>query len=225
MTNVFTPHIVASLMLLARVAAADPGVHDNDPETPSVASPVPRVEAKEAGGLGYVFPLQLGVGRGVSIADHAITGSVYWSVAVVATLRTVGAWSVFVGGGFGCDVLVYRKRDSRQAPDAIQPSADPGFEARVGLAHGTGLGAPRLTVKLTPQYAHRIEMDLPSERRGLGLHASVGVACPRCWVGPAFASGNVAFTSFAAFVPTELEYVYQAVPGEARQGVMLGWSL
>ena len=98
MTNVFTPHIVASLMLLARVAAADPGVHDNDPETPSVASPVPRVEAKEAGGLGYVFPLQLGVGRGVSIADHAFTGSVYWCVAVVALLRTEGVWGVVVGG-------------------------------------------------------------------------------------------------------------------------------
>lgn len=220
-----SPYHVASLVLLARVAAADT-VQDPDAETPVVAPPGSRAEARDPYALwdrGYVFPLQLGIGRSVSIADHAITGSVHISMSLVATLRTFGAWSVFVGGGFGSDVLVYRQREGRQAPDAIEPTADPGFEMRVGLAHGTQLGAPRVTLKLTPQYAHRIEMDLPSERRGLGLHASVGVACPRCWLAPA--EGNVALTTFAALLPTELEYVFQAVPGEARHGVMIGWSL
>jgi len=179
-----------------------------------------------------MLPVQGDIEVQLSSGSQLWTSSVYLDLSVVRPLVNLDSgWRLFGGVGFADDVVTYWQRDGYRAPDALSPYNQPGIEGRLGLVHGTQLGAPRIVVKATPLWARgATSMALPGDR-GPGLRASVGVAWPAWLLGRIDPEGHghksdatYAFI-FAAFVPSEIEYVYTHVPGDDHHGVAFGWSL
>ena len=182
-----------------------------------------------------IFPIQLDLELGGAVGSHTLTNNLYFSASFAISLKTInnGPWNVFAGVGVSDDAILYWKREGKEAPDAITTLHNPGLEGRIGLAYGTRFGGPRLTLKVTPQWAYGTEMNLPAESRSLGFRASIGAAYPAWLVGlfdtdsddKDTRGASVLGIIAAVLIPSELEYVFQAVPGDRRHGIMFGWSL
>jgi hypothetical protein len=181
---------------------------------------------------GTIFPIQLDLELGATVGSSSVTNNLYFSAVFALTLHQLGSgpWNLYAGVGFANDTILYWKREKRQAPEAIDNLHNPGIEARIGFAYGTKFGGPRLTLKVTPQWAYGVEMDLPTSDRSFGFRASVGAAYPGWLIAMIDTDGEneglgVLGVICAVLIPSEVEYVFQIVPGDTRHGFMFGWSL
>lgn len=182
---------------------------------------------------GVLLPVQADFEIEVAVGSEMYTSGLYLDLSYVRLLSNATAgWQLFGGLGLADDVVTYWQRDDRRAPDAIEGIHSPGLEARVGMIHGTQLGAPRIVVKATPMWSKGTDaMGLPGDR-GLGLRASVGLSWPAWLLGhidpdppgtKSYDQTSTLVTIFAALIPSEVEYVFQHVPGDNRNGVAFGW--
>jgi hypothetical protein len=180
-----------------------------------------------------LLPVQADFQIEVAAGSQMYTSGLYLDLSYVRVLSHLTAdWQLFGGLGLADDVVTYWQRDDRRAPDAIEAIHSPGIEARVGIIHGTQLGAPRIVVKATPMWSRATDaMGLPGDR-GLGLRASVGLSWPAWLLGridpdppgtKSYDQTSTLATIFAAVIPSEVEYVFQHVPGDNRNGVAFGW--
>jgi hypothetical protein len=186
--------------------------------------------ADDPGGL---IPVQADFEIEAGVGSQMVTSGLYLDVSYVRVLSNVtDGWQLFGGLGLADDVVMYWQRDERRAPDAIGGIHSPGLEARVGIIHGTQLGAPRIVLKATPMWTRGTDaMGLPGDH-GLGLRASVGVSWPAWLLGnvdpdppgtKSYEQTSALVTMLAAVIPSQIEYVFQRVPGDNRHGIAFGW--